>query len=68
MIDNNLKVNIAEKRIEIGLSKRKLSIITGISRRHIGDIEAGKSLPGAIALYRLSRAFNCSIDELIHID
>ena len=66
-IDNNFKIDIRNHRENMGLSINKLSKITGIARSSIADIENGKRVPGALILYKLSIALNCSMEDLIRV-
>lgn len=67
-IDNKFKINLTELRVKRGLSMKKLSIKTGIARSTISCIESGKSLPGALTLYKIAKAINCTMEELISIN
>ena len=66
-IDNNFKIDMRNRRENMGLSINKLSKITGITRSSIADIENGKRVPGALILYKLSIALKCSMEDLIRI-
>lgn len=66
-IDNNFKIDMRNRRENMGLSINKLSKITGIARSSIADIENGKRVPGALILYKLSIALKCSMEDLIKI-
>lgn len=66
-IDNNFKIDMRNRRENMGLSINKLSKITGIARSSIADIENGKRVPGALILYKLSIALNCSMEDLIRV-
>lgn len=67
-IDNNFKVIIKPFREKLGLTKSELSDIAGVTRSAIIEIEKGTRIPGAIILYKLSRALQCSIDDLIKVN
>lgn len=68
-IDNDkFKINLTLLRVKSGLSKRKLGMKIGIARSTISGIESGKNLPGALILYKLSIALNCTMEDLVFIE
>ena len=67
--DHIFKVRIEELRKERGLSKKKLSKLSGLGRSTITELELGyRDNPTCITLIKLSKALQCSIDELIKIE
>lgn len=67
--DPIFKVRIEELRKEKGISKNKLSKLSGLGRSTITEIEKGyRGNPTCITLIKLAKAFNCSIDELVYIE
>lgn len=67
--DPIFKVRIEELRKERGLSKKKLSKLSGLGRSTITELELGyRDNPTCITLIKLSKALQCSIDELIKIE
>lgn len=67
-IDNKFKINLTVLRVKSGLSMKKLSMKTGIARSTISGIESGKSLPGSLTLYKIAKAINCTMEDLIIIE
>lgn len=67
--DPIFKVRIEELRKERGLSKKKLSKLSGLARSTITELELGYRVnPTCITLIKLSKALQCGIDELIKIE
>lgn len=58
---HNLKVERAKKE----LTQEKLAELTGISAKHITKIESAKVSPSIYIVYKLAKALNTNIDELI---
>ena len=50
-------MNIKERRIAMGASQEKLSILLGVSNKTVHFWETGKSKPSAKHLERLKRVF-----------
>lgn len=67
--DPIFRVRIEELRKARGLSKKKLSKLSGLARSTITELELGYRVnPTCITLIKLSKALQCSIDELIKIE
>lgn len=67
--DPIFRVRIEELRKARGLSKKKLSKFSGLARSTITELELGYRVnPTCITLIKLSKALQCSIDELIKIE
>ena len=67
--DPIFKVRIEELRKERGLSKKKLSKLSGVGRSTITELELGyRNNLTCLTLIKLSRVLECSIDELIRIE
>ena len=61
-------MNLKKYRLEIEMTQKRLSECTGISIRHIQDIEAGRVDPRHIkadTAIRLAHVFSVSVDELL---
>jgi transcriptional regulator with XRE-family HTH domain len=58
------------KRLRKGknLTQAKLSELSGVSQSKISEYEAGKVEPRIEAVIRLSRALDCTLDELMGIE
>ena len=56
---------IARLRIARGLTQAQLADLVGCPQQSITRWERGVSSPGTKALIKLSRALDCSIDDLI---
>ena len=56
---------IARLRIERGLTQAQLADLVGCYQQAINKWETGKRKPGMQSLIKLSRALDCSVDDLI---
>ena len=61
----NLRRNIRERRQAAGWTQQKLADKIGVDRTTITTYEKGKNNPSVYIVYALSKAFGCSIEELI---
>ena len=52
---------IAQRRIDLGISQRELARLTGIPQPRIADIESGKHSPSAERLEALAKALGLKI-------
>lgn len=59
-----MRYYIAECRMKRGISTRKLSEMSGVSRSQIVDIEAGKANPKIETLEKLAFALKVSLHSL----
>lgn len=55
---------LREKRKNLGLTQKDLSIKTNIPMKRIGEIENGLSNPSLAMIYRLTTALGMSMEEL----
>lgn len=60
-----MKIKLEEVRMKKGWSQRKLSLISGVSRSYISQIESGQYIPTADILCKLSKALECTINDLV---
>lgn len=67
-IDFKIYLKLREIRKKRYLSKNELSKISGISRSYITELEEGKYSPSLVIMVKLSRALNCSIEDLYFIN
>lgn len=56
--------NIKKKRLELGISQKKLEKIAGVSG--IWSYEANKKIPQLSVLIKIASALNCELDDLIY--
>lgn len=59
-----MKNLIRDKRLAIGMTQDELSVNLDVSRQTIISLEKGKYNPSITLAFKLSRLFNCSIEEL----
>ena len=63
-----IKILIYEVRIKEGLSLRKLSELTGISKTRLNDIENEKRSPTLEELEKIAEIINTNIESLYSIE
>ena len=56
---------IDKLRISKGLSKKKLSELSGVSRSTITEIETTNRVPNVLTMVRLAKALECNINDLV---
>ena len=57
--------NIDDHRRELGLTQYRLGELVGIEGKLIGRWCQGRHLPNVVALYRMSKIFGCSMEDLM---
>jgi transcriptional regulator with XRE-family HTH domain len=57
---------IKERRLELGLTREKLSELTQISDKFIYDIEVGKKGMNAYTLFKIAKALGVTMDWLVN--
>ncbi|MBQ6945373.1 MAG: helix-turn-helix transcriptional regulator [Ruminococcus sp.] len=57
--------NLKRLRKEKGIKQGELEKLIGVSSRHISKWERDIVTPSLYALIKLSRAFGCTLDELV---
>ncbi|HPD01805.1 MAG TPA: helix-turn-helix transcriptional regulator [Eubacteriales bacterium] len=62
-----IKIALADKRKQAGLTKVELARKAGVSRQYLIRIENGLSMPSLIVLHRLASALECDMGELVRI-
>ena len=63
-----MKTLLQEVRRKNQITQKKLSMLSGISRKHIIDIENGKSIPTILTLCKLAKALGVPVEELYECD
>lgn len=63
-----MKILLAEKRNELGMTIRKLEAISGVSRATISRIENGTANPTIDVLCKLAAALGVTLDALVQCD
>ncbi|QFG00125.1 transcriptional regulator [Psychrobacillus glaciei] len=59
-----MKNFVREKRIGFGMTQDELSEKLGVSRQTIISLEKGKYNPSITLAFKLSKLFQCSIEDL----
>jgi len=62
------KYRIKEYRERRGLSQRELSILSGVSKQEISNIEVSRHVPRFNTLDKLSRILKFDVDEIMDAD
>lgn len=52
-------------RARRGMTRKELSIVTGVSERHLGSLEAGAGNASILVLLEVAQALKCSLAELL---
>ncbi|WBW95281.1 helix-turn-helix domain-containing protein [Oceanirhabdus sp. W0125-5] len=64
-----MRLKIEELRKKKKLSRRQLSLKSGVARGYISELESGKyDNPTVRVLVKLSKVLCCTLDELVDID
>jgi len=53
-------------RVEKGFTQEKLSVITGITQAHIGNIETGRTKVGLPTLVKIANALDTTVDPFLY--
>lgn len=61
-------LRIKKRRLKKELTQKELAKLAGIAETTLVGIEKGKVKPTQFVLYKLSRAFDITIDELVYKD
>jgi putative transcriptional regulator len=67
-MDEHVRNNVKEHRLERGLTQEELAQAVGVSRQSIISIERGRYTPSLALALRFARLFRCSTDELFALD
>lgn len=65
--DTDITLLINKIRTDKGLSKKRLSIMSGVSRSSITEIETTNRMPSILTMLRIAAALQCKIDDLVCI-
>jgi transcriptional regulator with XRE-family HTH domain len=65
--NRHLGMKIKRKREQVNMSQEKLAEILSISRTSLSQIENGRRELKSVELVEISKAFNCSVDELLDL-
>jgi transcriptional regulator with XRE-family HTH domain len=57
--------NLKKIRLKVGISQEKLSILVGVHRTTIGELERGDQNPSLINLTKLAGVLNVTLAELL---
>ena len=64
-LNADLGVVVAERRAELGNSREKLALISGLDRTFVGKIESGMHSPSLNSLFNLSEGLQLAPEELV---
>lgn len=60
-----MKLRLKEVRERRNWSQGKLSILSGVARHHISELESGYYMPKANTICKLCKALDCTPNDLI---
>ncbi|EPN9802920.1 transcriptional regulator [Pseudomonas aeruginosa] len=56
---------VRDARLEGGIAQEALASLAGIERSHMGKIERGEHLPTLALVFKIARALDCSVTDLM---
>ena len=59
--------NLAERRKLAGLTQEELSVQAEVSRKSINAIENGVYVPSTVLALKISKTFNCTVEDLFRL-
>ncbi|WP_338631259.1 helix-turn-helix transcriptional regulator [Clostridium baratii] len=59
---------VKKRRLEMDLTQAELAKLAGLTKTTVVQIEIGDAKPSQIILFKLSRVFKVTIDELVYGD
>ncbi|XWK86087.1 MAG: substrate-binding domain-containing protein [Phormidium sp.] len=62
--ESELRNNLKQIRIRLGLSQQDLAKIAGVSRQTISGVESGQYAPSATIALRLAKVLGCQVEDL----
>lgn len=64
----SIDLEVVRRRLELGMDQQELAKLSGVPKMTLSDIESRKSLnPSIRTMYKLSRALNCPIEDLMEV-
>lgn len=66
-MSDRVKNNVKELRKKAGYTQEELADATGVSRQTIISIERGRYIPSLPLALRISRFFECSMDDMFEL-
>lgn len=58
-------MRLSERREALGLSQRRVGVLTGISQSQLSHYEAGDFRPKYDAAKKLAELYGCTVDEIM---
>ncbi|MBF2003801.1 MAG: helix-turn-helix domain-containing protein [Synechococcales cyanobacterium M58_A2018_015] len=68
MKENDLRNNLKQIRLRLGMSQQDLAALAGVSRQTIGGVESGQYAPSATVALRLAKALGCPVEDLFWLE
>lgn len=59
-------IRVKRRRLKEGLTQKELAKLAGIAETTVVAIERGNAKPNQFVLFKLSRAFGITIDDLVY--
>ncbi|WAL62071.1 substrate-binding domain-containing protein [Thermocoleostomius sinensis] len=66
--DHDLRNNLKQIRLRLGMSQQDLAVIAGVSRQTIGGVESGQYAPSTTVALRLAKALGCQVEDLFWLE
>lgn len=63
-----ITILVSKIRTQKGLSKKRLSVISGVARSSITEIETSNRIPSVLTMARIAMALQCKIDDLVLVN
>lgn len=63
-VEIKLVILVKKRRVENGMSLRKLEAVSGVSRNYISEVERGLSIPSILVLCKLGKAMGIPVTDL----
>jgi len=66
--ESELRNNLKQIRIRLGLSQQDLAKVAGVSRQTISGVESGQYAPSATIALRLAKVLGCQVEDLFWLE
>lgn len=66
--ESELRNNLKQIRIRLGLSQQDIAKIAGVSRQTISGVESGQYAPSATIALRLAKVLGCQVEDLFWLE
>lgn len=67
-VKDDLRHNLKQTRLRLGLSQQDLATMAGVSRQTIGGVESGQTALSVTVALRLAKALGCRVEDLFWLE